>query len=1127
MLSGIGYAERRFSPAAGNLAPRQMYFSLLGALEVSDDGRPLALGGVRQRAILALLLIHRKQPISGDRIVDELWGEHPPPTAAKTVQVYVSRLRKTLGAQALLTQPEGYALDVERAEVDVDLFESLVTEGHHRLAVGEPGAAAQSLERALGLWRGEPLADFAYEEFAQFEISRLQELRLDALEDRVEADLALGRERQLLGELEELTRANPNRERFLAQLMTALYRCDRHADALEAYRRGRDALTEQLGLTPGIELRALEERILKHDPELEGPHRGRRGALKAVAPRSIGALMIAGSLLLLGAAVALAIALTKGGASVATGPPNSLVGIDIRTDQIDGIVPVGAGPDAVAYGSTSLWVANADDRTVSRVDPVTLQTLRTLTLSGTPTGLASAGGAIWVATTNSGSSVSAARIDPEFDTVEPPAKIYNTVPESNAAIAAASGDVWVAPYSGELTELSAITGRVLRVINPNAAPAGVAVGAGAVWVPDPEAGDVDRVDSHGAVRSIPVGKEPCAVAIGAGAVWVADAAADTVVRIDPKTDAPVSSIAVGAAPSALAVGAGSVWVADAGDGTVERISPASNQVTARIAVGGSPGALTIADGRAWVTLDTPEVRASFSSRGGVARIDSSYDVSSMDPALADDALSWQLLYATCAHLVNYPDKSGPAGRELIPEVAQALPTVSRSSKRYTFTIRRGFRFSPPSNTPVTGEAFKYAIERTMNPRMNSPLAVEFRDIVGADAYNAGRADQISGIKASAEKVVFELTEPAPSLLARLTEPAACAVPPDTPFDPRGVREIPSAGPYEIASYAPGRGIVLTRNPNYHGRRPHAIERFEVAVDVPAASAVRQVEHGQADYAINEDVPAPQVPLLTHRYGAGSPAAEAGHQQYFAEPDGELSFLALNSRRGLFSSERMRRAINLAIDRAALARVGAPHTGIPETPIDHYLTPGMPGYVRAHALPSTPDLIRARQLAAAHDGATAVLYTCAVKLCEEKAQLIKAELAAIGLHLRIERFPPATLYARLETPGEPFDMATVYWSPSYPDPEAILNYLIEGGQTIPPLLDDPSASAHLASAARLLGPKRFSTYGRLDLELSARVAPMIAYGYESSHELFSARTGCEKFGAYDLDIAALCIRRLPR
>jgi ABC-type oligopeptide transport system substrate-binding subunit len=200
--------------------------------------------------------------------------------------------------------------------------------------------------------------------------------------------------------------------------------------------------------------------------------------------------------------------------------------------------------------------------------------------------------------------------------------------------------------------------------------------------------------------------------------------------------------------------------------------------------------------------------------------------------------SWQLLDATCAKLVSYPDKPDPVGSELTAEVAKSLPARSADGQTYTFTIRTGFRFSPPSNHPVTAQTFNYTIERTLSPRMKSPSDYQFTDIVGARAYIAGRASHITGVTARGDKLTIRLVAPAPDLPARMAENVMCAVPDNTPIEPKGLPTIPMAGPYYIASYAPGQGVVLKRNPNYRGRRPHAFAQIDLAVNVsPSRSSL--------------------------------------------------------------------------------------------------------------------------------------------------------------------------------------------------------------------------------------------------------------------------------------------------
>ncbi|MDA0180042.1 AAA family ATPase [Solirubrobacter phytolaccae] len=228
------------------------------------------MGGARQRALLALLLLRANETLSPDRLIDELWGEHPPPTAGKTVQVYISRLRKALGPDGgVTTREHGYELQVDPEQLDAHRFERLVAEGRAELAEGRAARAASTLEGALALWRDTPLADLAFEPPVQREIARLEDLHVDALELLTDAELELGHHAHLVERLERLVAEHPFRERFRAQLMLALYRCDRQADALQAYRDARATLADELGIEPGERLRELERAILTHDPRLD------------------------------------------------------------------------------------------------------------------------------------------------------------------------------------------------------------------------------------------------------------------------------------------------------------------------------------------------------------------------------------------------------------------------------------------------------------------------------------------------------------------------------------------------------------------------------------------------------------------------------------------------------------------------------------------------------------------------------------------------------------------------------------------------------------------------------------------------------------------------------------------
>jgi DNA-binding SARP family transcriptional activator len=240
-------------------------FRLLGPLEVRGDEGPLQLGGPKQRAVLALLLFDAGRAVSTDRLIDALWGEQPPRTAATSLQNFVSQLRKQLGPDVLVTKPPGYLLRIDPLQIDVNRVNALAAEARD----APPDDRAAKLREAIEMWRGAPLEEFGFEAFAQSEIARLGELRLTLLEDRVEADIEAGRAGEVVGELEALVGEHPLRERFREQLMLALYRAGRQAEALEAFQAGRRVLVEELGIEPSPRLQQLHGAILRQESGLE------------------------------------------------------------------------------------------------------------------------------------------------------------------------------------------------------------------------------------------------------------------------------------------------------------------------------------------------------------------------------------------------------------------------------------------------------------------------------------------------------------------------------------------------------------------------------------------------------------------------------------------------------------------------------------------------------------------------------------------------------------------------------------------------------------------------------------------------------------------------------------------
>jgi YVTN family beta-propeller protein len=421
-------------------------------------------------------------------------------------------------------------------------------------------------------------------------------------------------------------------------------------------------------------------------------------------------------------------------------------------------------------------------------------------------------------------------IDPRYDRLAVTRHLPVAFSSDSATVwpmLAAFGSIWIVHPDGYVTRFDRAFGRRIGSVDVGNAPAAIAAGAGSVWVANRDDGTVTRIDPATLLATtIPVGHGPATLAVNAAGVWVANAGDGALVRIDPETNAVVGTTRVGDGPAAVVATPTALWLANGGDGTVMRLDPRSGRVQKTIHLGGTPSALAYAARRVWVAVAPAPPPAP--AAGGVARLTLQDDVSSLDPAIAPyDAL--QIFYATCANLVTYPDKLAPAGSRIVPEVAEAVPTPTNAGPTYTFRIRRGFRFSPPSNEPVTARTFKSTIERVADPRLRSPLASQFSGIVGYHDYVTGKVSRLRGVVARGRTLTIRLSRPDGAFLANLAGGAACAVPRGTPAVPGGLDDIPSAGPYYVASYTPRQQLVLRRNPNYHGDRPRHLNEMVVAI----------------------------------------------------------------------------------------------------------------------------------------------------------------------------------------------------------------------------------------------------------------------------------------------------------
>jgi DNA-binding SARP family transcriptional activator len=592
---------------------------LLGPLEVTHAGQPLTVGGGRRRSLLALLALHPNEVLSAERLIDELWGERPPPTAPKGLQVQVSQLRKDLaetGSESVLqTRSNGYVLQINPDQVDIRRFERTLDEGTRALTRGEPARAAERLRDALAIWRGPPLADFTYEPFAQREIARLEELRLVAVEQRIEAELALGRHGRLVPELEGLVAEEPLRERLRWLLMLALYRCGRRAEALEVYREGRQAMVDELGLEPGPALRQLQTEILEDRPELSAipdapPEDGAQAppAAERAPPRAAWAVLGLAAVVIV---VLLVVVVRDAGREVEAPPatvldlaPNVLAFVDPGSGAPTKARDLLGYPVGTAVAGDAVAVVTVDSPGLMFFDVASGKLVRAVSPRLRPGAVAADGDSVWVADANRGVLV-------QFKAgyQEPLQRVTWHRRGTHTAIAAGEGAVWLADGSRTLTRVETGTGNVtsLRVDRPLN---GLTVAAGGdVWAFSTKTASVVRVDpDHGPAKPIQIHNRvgsaaaaPQGIAVTTRFVWVlnGNTATVTAIGIDSRGVEDTIPIGIDRAPTGIAAADDVVWVSN-GDGTLSRIAGVRDEPES-LWVGESLSGVAAAGGRLWVT----------------------------------------------------------------------------------------------------------------------------------------------------------------------------------------------------------------------------------------------------------------------------------------------------------------------------------------------------------------------------------------------------------------------------------------------------------------------------------------------------------------------------------------------
>jgi ABC-type transport system substrate-binding protein len=864
--------------------------------------------------------------------------------------------------------------------------------------------------------------------------------------------------------------------------------------------------------------------------------RAARAALagKAVSSRRarrrrdlIGAVM----LLLAAGAIATTLAVSRGSSVSAARPlglvPNALNLLDARTGRITERVQLApraefsAPVGDVVLGGGSGWVLRAADPRLVRIDLRTRE-VRNITLPWAPgQRLAVGGGVVWVPQ-DLGSEVLG------FD--EGTGQIARRLHVSGggiAGIAYGAGSLWVA-QDGVVSRVNARTGRTLHryptparwLVFADRALYAAAPGSGLVTKIDPVE---NRVVAHASLHPWITD-----LAVGGGFVWVSITPDDALFKLS-ETDLSVQgSIPAGPDPERISFGAGRIWIANSSANSISLVDEVSSKRT-RLATIGRPttmlfggGLVAVAARRAPTPLSPiagEELRISTPTEDG--------NYGSPDP-LNFDQTSQQLLYATCATLLNYPDSSGRPGTRLQPEVAAAMPAVSDDGRTYTFRIRPGFRFSPPSGEPVTAAAFRHSLERELSPKNGfSPGPAFASDIVGVSAYREGKAAHISGVHARGNMLSITLVKPAGDFLTRLSMSAFCPVPLSVPVYSKRYRLLPppSAGPYYVSS-AQGDRTVLLRNPNYNGPRPRRPQRIVLTNDVPTAKAVALTNAGAVDL-LPWDFDGTSNLLvaggvLDRREGAASLAARSNRQRFYLYRAPLVDYIVLNADRPLLRSLRLRRALSYALDRRALAR------SFGDAPDDQIVPSAVPGFAPGRAYPiDRPDLEAARRLTAGHHYRMR-LYFCANAQEGNVASIVSANLARIGVKVTIDDAPSCP--GHYDPRARRADLILVNGLMSEErDPQPFLQQsLARDGRFGSALGRGPWTSTRfrrdLARARLLRGRARVAAYRRLVDELM-RAAPFAVYGSWVWSEYFSPHVGCKVFqGEYGfVDVGRLCRR----
>ena len=1034
--AGLGSVEEKVLMADSDQGRTSLAFGVLGPFEATYDGHHLPLGGRQQRAVLALLVCEASQAVSVDHLIDGVWGDPAPAGAVSSVQTHIFHLRQVLepdrarGAPGtvLVTVPGGYRLDVDPSCVDMTRFERLTTEGDAALARGDPAAALAGYDAALALWRGDVLAGLADHPFVAHVRARLEEARASALVSRLQAQLDVGHDLAVVAEARALVRDHPLREDLHAQLMLALYRSGRQSDALAAYHQLRSVLDEELGIEPSPRLQELQRRVLTQDPSLDWqppsvpppavppavPPPGLPPVAEARPRKSARIGALATAMVLVGTMLGGA-DIPASPAAAATLSPNTVSELN-ASEHVVASLPVGTNPVAMASSHGHLWVVNAGDSSVWKIDPSSHTVGQKIDVGKDPRGVVATGDDLWVTSFTDGTVTRINMVDDrQVETVQ--------VGNNPDAIAAGPVGLWVA-NSGDNTiqriDTDAVPAVADRAVPVGDGPDGLAVDDRSVWVANGRGASVMRIDAR--KRSpmtdpIQVGTGPRGIVLAGGDVWVADELSQDVYRIDADTY-QTRPVAVGDGPTGLAVHDGSLFVAEKYAGELVRIDLATGEPH-RTDLRGALHAVTVVGGRLWVAAGTA---AAAGHRGGTLRVATGAmpgTFGGIDPASVYEWVTAHAERNVYDNLLAYHYSSADP-QVLVPDLATSVPSPLDGGRTYVFNLRPGVRYS--TGREVVASDFRRGVERALHSKIARPDF--YAGIVGAphcidhprscDLRRGVVTDDAAGL------VTFHLKAPDPQFLLKLTM-LVVPTPPGTPLGE--LKEpLPGTGPYRISTYVPHRAFTLERNEYFHewsaGAQPDGFVDRVVWLKVADVHAAAQaVDDGRADLA--------ELTVL----GEEGPLAQGLVDQYLVTAPSRLhgnvmqgtGFVVINSAVPPFTDVRVRRAFNYAIDRRRIVQAeGGPSYS--ETTCQ-LVPPSMPSYVRycpytrgpANGTYRGPDPAMARRLvrASGTSGMT-VRVTDIVDDINGAPYLdyLAQVLRSIGYRARVQRLPNTERSERL-------------------------------------------------------------------------------------------------------------------